>query len=277
MDAWLGVWRRIGLRPEPKTHLVVERDRLWDVWPGRVYTERDPGPEAKYVLRARGAIWEIDIETPTGLIAGLLAVEGGRLRLTRSHDDRRPATLDDVIGGACDVYERENDEATVARLRSPVARVARISRRHGVFGELTFDPNLSFWSGRIAAGTFAHLGVRAIDVDLALPEDASDADFDETARTFGGIELAAALAKASEELLDVYNTGWREWEEEGQDHEGPILDAPGFESRLTLASISLDEDGAVSLGFDDGALFWGHSVVVALDRDLVPQHAAIAG
>ena len=97
----------------------------------------------------------------------------------------------------------------------------RIVRRHPRLGELVFDPDLTWWNGRVAANAFTNLGARAVDVGVALPEDASEGELDEAARTIAKVNLAAALAKASEELLETYDTGWRHWQEaDGTEHEG---------------------------------------------------------
>jgi hypothetical protein len=278
MTQWLGVWRRIGIRPEGFTHLVVERDELWEVWPHQVFCEGDAGPERKYVLRERAPmLWEIDVAHPYGMSAGLLALEGDRLRITLGIDERRPANLDDAeLGRRLDVYEREADEATTAKLAAPVPRVPRIVRAHPVFGELRFQPNLDWWSARVA-GVFSNLGEASIEVSLALEEGASDEALDDAVRIIEKIDLAAALSKASEDLLQTHNSAWRNWSDGKEEHEGPVLDAAQFEARLTLTGVTLEDDGRVELWFDDGDLFWGHDVRVGLDEDLVADEATLEG
>lgn len=278
MNPWLGVWRRIGIRSEGFTHLVIERDQLWEVWPRRVFTEGDPGPERKYVVRGTGPTWEIDIEGRQGNVAGLLAFDGDRLRITLGIDDRRPAHLDDVVRGSrFDVYERETDEATRARLATPPPRVAPVVRRHSRLGELTFVHDIAWWSGRVKAGVFPNLGDGSFEISVALEQDGDDEDLDAAVRRIERIDLAAVLAKASADLLDIHNTGWRAWSDGHEDHEGPVLDAAQFEARLTLRAVTVESGGAVSLWFDDGDLFWGHDVRVELDQDLVPLEAVFEG
>lgn len=276
MAPFLGVWRRIGLRPSSATHLVIEPEQLWVVRPDHVYTVGDPGPERRYTIRGSGPIWEIDIQHSDHVAEGLLGFDGERLRLTLGYH-ARPASLDDVLRGTCDVYVRETEEAVCARLAAPVPRAAQVVREHPMLGELTFEPNLEWWSGRVAAGMFPKLGDASFEVSIALPFEASDDELSAAAATLATIELAPVLAKASAELLGIYNAGWRSWEADGEQHDGPVLDRARFEARLTLKEVTLTEEGGVDLWFDDGDLFWGHSVLVELDEALVPAFASMEG
>ena len=74
-------------------------------------------------------------------------------------------------------------------------------------------------------------------------------------------------AKASQYLLDTYNTGWRFDDDEE-------LDAAAFESRLTLQGIStcVGSPGA-NLGYDADDMFTEHQLVVSVDSSGNPMHA----
>lgn len=93
------------------------------------------------------------------------------------------------------------------------------------------------------------------------------------------------LAKqaASERLLETYNTGWREFDEAGEDGEivtrsRRVLTATGFERRLVLSDVTVLGPAHCSLYFADGDLFWGHTVVVTtFDAAATWGHVELSG
>jgi len=50
-----------------------------------------------------------------------------------------------------------------------------------------------------------------------------------------------------------------------------------FAKRMTLESISINTDGPVSLYYQDGDLFWGHTIVVRMGADHAFKDADVAG
>lgn len=64
-----------------------------------------------------------------------------------------------------------------------------------------------------------------------------------------------AIQFATASLIEVKNTGWLD---EGQ---SPVT-ASEFNERLRLIVVAVEKDGAFELHFDDGDLFWGHTIVV---------------
>ena len=81
---------------------------------------------------------------------------------------------------------------------------------------------------------------------------------------------AKAVNLAVSQLLELKNDTWL-----GED-EKP-LSAVEFGQRLKMESITVGRQGAFELWFDDGDLFWGHSITLkgSLSRGLT--HADIAG
>lgn len=63
------------------------------------------------------------------------------------------------------------------------------------------------------------------------------------------------LAYAARELLPLKNQSWREVDERP-------LTAREFQARMKLNTISVSPDGSFEFFYDDGDLFWGHSIEV---------------
>lgn len=69
------------------------------------------------------------------------------------------------------------------------------------------------------------------------------------------------------DLLDTYNSGWNEYDEVQDDGTtksviNPMLSSTEFKTRFVLSSVTITGDSSVDLRYDDGGLFWGHSVFV---------------
>ena len=72
---------------------------------------------------------------------------------------------------------------------------------------------------------------------------------------------------AALELLETYNDNWREYQEieadgAAVDVSNPELSTEEFVQRLGLEAISIWGENRCELFYNDGGLFWGHSVVV---------------
>ena len=63
------------------------------------------------------------------------------------------------------------------------------------------------------------------------------------------------------------------WLEEDEEE----LDAEKFEARLELESIEVRPDGEFCFWFEDGDLFWGHSITVEGTLEGGPEQADIQG
>ncbi len=75
---------------------------------------------------------------------------------------------------------------------------------------------------------------------------------------------------AAEQLLEAKNDNWREEDE-------PELTKDDFMSRMSIETISFDEDGEYEIWYADGDLFWGHSITVSVDRKGQPVRTDIHG
>lgn len=124
-------------------------------------------------------------------------------------------------------------------------------------GMLTFEPEYQWFGGE------AKLGDRAVALHL------------ESAERERALELIPALREASEELpsldlaarryaaeqmLELKNDSWLDEDEEE-------LTEEEFAGRMTLESLTLDEDAEWTFWYEDGDLFWGHTVCVRRGPD----------
>lgn len=65
----------------------------------------------------------------------------------------------------------------------------------------------------------------------------------------------AARRYAAGELVEAKNDAWLDEDEEE-------LTEIDFAGKMTLESVTLDEDGTLTFWYEDGDLFWGHTICV---------------
>ena len=87
---------------------------------------------------------------------------------------------------------------------------------------------------------------------------------------FLNASLDATKGYAADSLLELKNETWR-------DEDEPPLDAAAFVGRLTLEGVNAFSNGTFEVYFDDGDLFWGHSVRVDVDASLAFERAELVG
>lgn len=121
-------------------------------------------------------------------------------------------------------------------------------------GEFTLDRQLNWFKGKIISQD------RELSVTLDNKEDI------ETLRKIHqemDIFLEKAAVFAAEELLDLAND-WGEdgWDEKEKGSAFVPLTHTDFIDCMFLQSINILEDGCYSLWYDDGDMFWGHSICV---------------
>ena len=83
--------------------------------------------------------------------------------------------------------------------------------------------------------------------------------FDESARNF-----------AAEELLALKNDAWLD---EGE----AIVSKEDFISKMLIESITFEENKQFQICYNDGELFWGHSIIVDINKKGMPNKAEIYG
>jgi hypothetical protein len=78
---------------------------------------------------------------------------------------------------------------------------------------------------------------------------------------FSALPIFTTLAKdfAATQLLELKNESWLEEDEKS-------LSSEQFKQRMHLDTIMFRPDASVEFWYADGDLFWGHSIVVYMDR-----------
>jgi hypothetical protein len=266
----IGVWRLRGITNRGgkvmtgQTHLVAHQNQLWEVWPDSTYYEGEPGPEHEYDLE-EGQPGRLQVIVPEGRYCFLVDHDGDTLRMRRGGVfGSFPDSIDDESGGL-EVYDRvEGEEA--ARLSLPPPRMARRTLDHDTLGRLVYDDNLDWWTATVPFGdamVAIHVAVRDAD---AQPR------FDAAAKIVQTLACDELRKYAASTLLALHNDTWRDEAEDG-----PPIDADEFAARMTPDALIVEEDDGVTVWFDDGDLFWGHTISVSLHSDLTPYDAGIAG
>ena len=90
-----------------------------------------------------------------------------------------------------------------------------------------------------------------------------DKSWDERVRTF-----------AAEKLTDLANQWAKDAEEEAAPEE---ITAEDFARRMELDAIQVDDQGGFTFWFDDGEMFWGHSIRVSGTLSDGPDDAQMEG
>lgn len=83
------------------------------------------------------------------------------------------------------------------------------------------------------------------------------------------LEVLSFEKMAAEGLLPLHNESWNENDKD--------LTKEEFIKAITLKSITLELEGDSSIWFDDGDLFYGHSIHISLDKSNEVQDVGIMG
>lgn len=154
-------------------------------------------------------------------------------------------------------------EAAATELRVPVQLDTE------TLGTLRLDRRIDLFEGEID-----YLGRR---VGLSVPSLQNSAKIDDDALAVAN-QLRANLQSldrkarefASTQLLELKNDSWLDDEEDE-------LSLQEFQQRISLTALSVEADGTISLYYDDGDIFLGHSIDVrgTIDGELLD--ASISG
>ena len=83
-------------------------------------------------------------------------------------------------------------------------------------------------------------------------------------------QKSGVRAYAAGHMLDTAN----DWL--GDADEEPIT-AEQFADRITLSELAFRNDGSIEAYYDDGDIFWGHCIIVRMDKNGNIEDAEIAG
>ncbi len=134
-----------------------------------------------------------------------------------------------------------------------------------VLGVLRWDDLLHWYEGErtIAPG-------HKIAVSLSPEGELLAEDLTRARQAYQHIQKqeVALREMAADALLPLHNDVW---------NEGPPIDRAAFVRRMTLEGLSVYSDGSVELDYNDGDLFWGHTITVSLHADGTFEDATIQG
>jgi len=154
--------------------------------------------------------------------------------------------------------------------------------RHDVLGDLAVDvkqerqrfdggPEVDVFSGTIKGTVQADGATVRINLTPELVTDLPGWVDRCAARVMQAIAgLDAIKAHAADDHLPIFN---KHWHDDGE----PPLGKPDFVSRLRLSGVNFLDDEFMDVFFDDGDLFAGHSVIVAIEEDGTPGQVQLFG
>ncbi len=283
-----GVWRLEAcscegeLEDSEVTHIVFRDDRTWEAGSPVVHYQDEPEIRSTFELDPRASPRRITrrtgwFEQEGGRVArrrtehGLYRLSGDQLWIAWSLDPTEPlqkGAVDDD-DALLETYAREEDPDVRRRVEDPPTPVPRRIREHSDLGRLAWDANSSCWN---ASWNLEGPSTARVSFELQGGEHATDEAFAAAASTLAALAVALPDIKrhAASELLDLKNTTWLA---EGEER----IDRKRFVAALRLDRVTAYEEGEVELLFDDGDLFWGHTIVVSLDSRLRPAHVELSG
>lgn len=134
-----------------------------------------------------------------------------------------------------------------------------------IFDVLTFDIDRGNYEGKveIQKGYF-------IDVTISVESFDKDLVFEVAENTFETIKVSEELykEKIAEDLMQLHNEVW---------NEGRMTNKDEFKKRIKMQGMLIFCEGNAELYYDDGYLFWGHTIVVDIDENGLYQDAQIFG
>lgn len=134
-----------------------------------------------------------------------------------------------------------------------------------VLGCLVWNSELEWWSSQIEI-----LSGQSINVSIS-PEDTDPSIvFQRVRHTMSAIlEVEVNLRRTkADKLLNLYNTTW---------NDGLAINQEEFINRITLDAIAFSPDGSANLYYSDGDLFWGHTIITAIDTNGCFQDTMLTG
>lgn len=134
-----------------------------------------------------------------------------------------------------------------------------------VLGTLTWQDRFRSYKGEreIAPG---HL----IRIDISPDNGRLEADLTRARQAYQHLQQQETVLRemAADALLPRYNAVW---------NEGQPIDRAAFMRRMVLEGLTVYGDQTVALDYNDGDLFYGHTIVVSLREDGTFENATIQG
>jgi len=163
------------------------------------------------------------------------------------------------------ILEMNATDPELAEIAAELQRPVTLSTNR--FGILTLDRRIKWFEGKV------RLGLRKVKLSLE-PEDIADTDgvLASAEKLWDSIQHWDKLAreKAQVEMLEIKNGSWL------SDGEAPMT-ASQFKSRMKLESVIVGEDEDIAFWYEDGDIFWGHSIEVSGNLEDGFDYAAFHG
>jgi hypothetical protein len=153
--------------------------------------------------------------------------------------------------------------------------------RHDILGEIEQSDCHPF-----DAVAMIRYGSRNINIGISRDDQPLETTLKLAAEVARRLPELDKLAKrvAVADLRETYNDGWNEYDEGQEDGSfksvsNPKLSEAEFEAKLSLNAVNVTGAGMIDFFYDDGRMFWGHSVVVNSMNgiDFGEAHAEIFG
>ncbi|MBW8347862.1 DUF2262 domain-containing protein [Bacillus sp. IITD106] len=136
---------------------------------------------------------------------------------------------------------------------------------HIIWGNLLYNPNSEQLSGMVQIA-YDHWVNLIISTGVGYKED-SILKVEGVLNDL--IKMESPLRQQiAEELLVVHNDEW---------NEGEVITSKEFAERIRLNTISFFDDGSIDAYFDDGDLFWGHTILASLNKEIKLEHVNVIG
>lgn len=138
------------------------------------------------------------------------------------------------------------------------------------YGDVTLNSKFHLYEGNL---TF---GESVINVLLDVGAEGSEIPFAVLGEV--GERMAAFDRECREYAADELLEGANDWLGDSDDEDKPAeYTREMFMELMALECIVIGPDGAIQMGYADGDMFWGHTIMVDVDADGVITYADIAG
>ncbi len=140
-----------------------------------------------------------------------------------------------------------------------------------IFGELTYDRSFNWYSSN---STWSNEEV-TVYMELEKGESINNV-LDKCYKLWNekGVWETKIKEFAVKELLPLKNDTWVEEDKNGEDI---VISAEEFKSRMKIESILIKSDGDFEFCYNDGNMFFGHSIVIYGNLDIGVERANIEG
>jgi hypothetical protein len=138
-------------------------------------------------------------------------------------------------------------------------------------GLIRYDKRFGWWS------TIAELAPN-LEIDLTLELGAAERVPESILRAFKHLQTheLELRREVCSHLLELAED-WRDQDETPEPQTSGPWTPEEFMKTVTITSASFDENGAATIYYDDGGVFAGHVIVVAVSSDGAFEAAGIAG